>query len=56
MKTKSVHEVTALQYAIDKKLSLCWVYMQCRLGRLPARHEGRQWRITVPVVEPDGNK
>lgn len=42
-----MREVTAIDYARLKGQSLNWVYVQCRLGKLPARRVDGQWRIAV---------
>jgi hypothetical protein len=39
--------MTVLEYAIQERKTLDWVYKQCRLGRLPAVLRDGRWTILV---------
>jgi len=52
MPEKSVREISALEYAKLKDLSLTYVYIRLRLGKIPgARMVDGQWRIQVIEAE-----
>jgi hypothetical protein len=47
-------ELTPLEHARERGVTIDWVYRELRLGKIPATRRGRRWIIQIPDLSREG--